>query len=60
MLRSIAVVIGSYVLSVILVLASDPLLSLIFPGDFEMGRIPSNTPLVASTALFVAVSILCA
>ena len=59
MLRSIAVVIGSYVLSVILVLASDPLLSLIFPGDFEKGRIPSSTPLVASTACFVAISIRC-
>ncbi len=60
MLKSIAVVIGSYILSVALVIATDPLLSRIFPGDFEKGRIPSNTALFASTAFFVVVSILCA
>jgi len=60
MLKSLAVVIGSYLLSVILVLATDPLLSRIFPGDFVKGRIPSNNALVASTAFFVLISILCA
>jgi hypothetical protein len=60
MLKSIAVVVGSYVLSIVLVLATDPLLALLFPGDFERGRIPSSTALAASTALFVAISILCA
>jgi len=60
MLRSIAIVAGSYLLSVVLVLATDPLLSLVFPGDFAKGHIPSNAALVASTALFVVVSILCA
>ncbi len=60
MLKSIAVVIGSYLLSVALVLATDPLLSRIFPGDFVPGRVPSNAALEASTALFVIVSILCA
>jgi hypothetical protein len=60
MLKSVAVVIGSYILSVVLVLASDPLLSKIFPGDFEKGRVPSDTALVASTACFVIVSIFCA
>lgn len=60
MLKSIAVVVGSYVLSVILVLATDPLLSRLFPGDFVKGRVPSNTPLMASTAFFVVISILCA
>jgi hypothetical protein len=60
MLRSLAVVIGSYILSVILVLATDPLLSRIFPGDFVRGRVPSENALLASTALFVVVSILCA
>lgn len=60
MLKSIAVVAGSYVLSIILVLATDPLLSRIFPGDFVKGRIPSSNALMASTACFVAVSILCA
>jgi hypothetical protein len=60
MLKTIGVVIGNYVLSVILVLASDPLLSKLFPGDFERGRIPSNPALMASTAFFVAIAILCA
>ena len=60
MLKSIAVVVGSYLLSIVLVLATDPLLSRLFPGDFVKGRVPSDTPLIASTALFVVVSILCA
>jgi len=60
MLKSIAVVVGSYVLSVALVLATDPLLSRLFPDDYVRGRVPSNTPLVVSTSLFVAISILCA
>ena len=60
MLRSLAAVIGSYVVSIVLVMATDPLLSLLFPGDFVKGRIPSNTALLASTALFVLVSIFCA
>jgi hypothetical protein len=38
MLKSIGVVLGSYVLSVILVMFTDPLLSHIFPGDFIKGR----------------------
>jgi hypothetical protein len=59
MLRSIAVVAGSYLLSVILVFCTDPLLARIFPGDFVKGQIPSNAPLLASTTLFVVVSILC-
>jgi hypothetical protein len=60
MLKSIAVVIGTYLLSVALVLSTDPLLSRIFPGDFVPGHVPSNAALLASTALFVVVSILCA
>ncbi len=60
MFKSIAVVAGCYILSVVLVLATDPLLSAIFPGDFVRGRIPTNNPLIASTVLFVIVSILCA
>ena len=60
MLKSIVVVVGSYLLSVILVLATDPLLSRLFPGEFVRGRIPSNAALVTSTALFVLISILCA
>lgn len=60
MLKSILVVAGAYVLSIALVLAMDPLLSRLFPGDFVRGRIPSNNALIASTALFVVISIFCA
>jgi hypothetical protein len=60
MLKSIAAVAGSYILSIVLVLATDPLLSRLFPGDFEKGHIPSNAALAASTGMFVVVSILCA
>ena len=60
MLKSAGVVIGSYLLSIVLVIATDPLLSLLFPGDFVAGRVPSNTALLASTACFAVVSILCA
>lgn len=60
MLRSLGVVLGSYVLSIVLVLASDPLLTALFPGDFVRGRVPSSGALIASTVCFVLVSILCA
>ena len=60
MLKSISVVAGSYLLSVVLVMATDPLLARLFPGDFVKGQIPSANALTASTALFVVVSILCA
>jgi hypothetical protein len=60
MLKSIAVVVGSYLLSIVLVLATDPLLSHLFPGEFDKGRVPSDHALMASTACFVVVSILCA
>jgi hypothetical protein len=60
MLKSVAVVVGSYLLSIILVLCTDPLLSRLFPGEFEKGRVPSDTALMASTACFVIVSIFCA
>ncbi len=60
MLKSVAAVFGSYLLSIILVLATDPLLSRLFPADFVRGHIPSITALMASTGLFVLVSIVCA
>ena len=49
MLKSIGVVLGSYALSIVLVLATDPLLSRLFPGDFVKGHIPSNPALATST-----------
>ncbi|HZS56556.1 MAG TPA: hypothetical protein VFA65_19270 [Bryobacteraceae bacterium] len=60
MFKSVAVVVGSYLLSIVLVMATDPLLSRLFPGDFVTGRLPSNAALMTSTALFVVVSIICA
>ena len=60
MLKSIAVVAGSYLLSIVLVLATDPLLARLFPGDFVKGQVPSGPALIASTACFVVISILCA
>ncbi len=60
MLKSIGDVAGTYLLSIVLVLATDPLLSRLFPGDFARGRVPSNAPLITSTAFFVVISILCA
>ena len=60
MIKSIAVVAGSYILSVVLVLCTDPLLSRIFPADFVKGQVPSNTALAASTGFFIVISILCA
>jgi hypothetical protein len=57
MLKSIAVVVAAYLLSVVLVFATDPLLSRVFPGDFVRGHIPSDVPLLTSTALFIAVSV---
>ncbi len=60
MFKSIAVVVGSYLLSVLLVIATDPLLSRLFPGDFERGHIPSNNALMVSTVCFIVVSIFCA
>ncbi len=60
MLKSIGVVLGAYVLSIILVLASDPLLSTIFPGEYVRGRLPPDKVLMASTGCFVVISILCA
>jgi hypothetical protein len=60
MLKSIAVVVGTYLLSVALVVATDPLLSLLFPGEFAKDHVPSAGALITNTALFVVVSILCA
>ena len=60
MLKSIAVVVGSYLLSVVLVLATDPLLSRLFPGDFVRAGSPPTTRSWRARRVFVIVSILCA
>jgi hypothetical protein len=59
-LSSSVAVFGSYLLSIVLVLISDLVLALVYPGDFVRDRVPSTPPLIASTALFVIVSIFCA
>jgi hypothetical protein len=60
MLKSIAIVLGTYLLSFPLVFATTPLLAHIFPGEFDKGHVPSNPALIASTASFTVVSIFCA
>lgn len=60
MLKSVAAVVGSYLLSVVLVLLTDPLLSSLFPGDYIKGGVPSDKPLIVSTALFAIISVICA
>ncbi len=60
MLKSIAIVLGCYLLSVALVIGTDPLLSRLFPGDFVRGGIPSSNALAASTGFFIVISIFCA
>jgi len=60
MIKSVAVVVGMYMLSIALVLASDPLISAVFPGEFVRGKVPSSPALAASTAFFIAISVLCA
>ncbi len=60
MIKSIGAVAGAYVLSIVLVLSTNPLLSALFPGQFARGSVPSDRALLASTACFVVISILCA
>ncbi len=60
MFKSFVTVIGCYLLSVALVLATDPWLTRLFPGDFVRGRVPSDQALLASTAMFVVISVFCA
>jgi hypothetical protein len=59
-LKSIAVVAGSYLLSIVLAIATDPLLSRLFPGEYVEGHVPTDRVLITSTALFVVISIFCA
>jgi hypothetical protein len=55
MLKSIVVVAGTYLLSVVLVFASGQLLSRVMPDEFAPGHLPSDGALLTSTALFVVV-----
>jgi hypothetical protein len=49
--RSVAVAVASYLLSVVLVSATDPLPSCPFPVDFVKGRVPSDATLFVGTVL---------
>jgi hypothetical protein len=59
-LKSILSVLGSYVLSIVLVMATDPLLHALFPNDYRQGQTIPDGLLWLSTALFTVISILCA
>jgi hypothetical protein len=59
-LKSILSVLGSYVLSIVLVMATDPLLHALFPNDYNRGQTIPDGLLWLSTALFTVISILCA
>jgi len=56
--KSILSVLGSYVLSVVLVMATDPLLHALFPNDYRQGVTIPDGLLWLSTALFTVISIL--
>jgi hypothetical protein len=58
--KSILSVLGSYALSVVLVMATDPLLNLLFPNDYKKGQTIPDWLLGLSTVLFTVISILCA
>lgn len=58
--KSILSVLGSYVLSIVLVMATDPLLHALFPNDYRQGQTIPDGLLWLSTALFTVISILCA
>ncbi len=58
--KSMLSVLGSYVLSIALVAATDPLLHALFPNDYNRGQTIPDWLLWLSTALFTVISILCA
>ncbi|MGD0577750.1 MAG: hypothetical protein ABSC08_02355 [Bryobacteraceae bacterium] len=60
LLKSIASVAGSYILTIVLIILSDPLLHALFPKDYVAGKPIPDTLLGVSTAIFFVVSILCA
>ncbi len=58
--KSALSILGSYVLSIVLVMATDPLLNLLFPNDYKKGHTIPDSLLVVSTVLFTVIAILCA
>jgi hypothetical protein len=57
--RSILSVLGSYVLSVVLVMATDPLLHALFPNEYKAGQTIPDSLLWLSTFCFILISIAC-
>ena len=51
-LKSIASILGSYILTILLVMLSDPLLHALFPKDYVEGKPTPDTLLWLSTAIF--------
>jgi hypothetical protein len=58
--KSLLSILGSYVLSMVLVLATDPLLNALFPNDYKRGQAIPDWLLCVSTALFAVISVVCA
>ena len=59
-LRSVLSVLGGYVLSIAMVMATDPLLAALFPNEYKKGQTIPDALLALSTVLFAVISILCA
>lgn len=57
-LRSVASVLGCYIVVFCLVLASGPLLARLFPGQYVQGKVPPAFLLLISAAIFGIASIL--
>jgi hypothetical protein len=58
--KSLLSVLGSYLLSMVLVMATDPLLNALFPNDYKRGQTIPDWLLWVSTALFAVISVVCA
>lgn len=58
--KSLLSILGSYVLSIVLVMATDPLLGVLFPNDYKRGQTLPDWLLWVSTALFAVISVVCA
>jgi len=58
LLRSVAAVVVSYIVVYGIVFASDPILTILFPGQYVSGKVPPTFLLWVSTAIFALASIL--
>jgi nitrate/nitrite transporter NarK len=58
LLRSVAAIVASYIVVYGIVFASDPILALLFPGQYVSGKVPPTFLLWLTTAIFALASIL--